>query len=320
VAAVATEAGDKPEPGPRRGRRALAWLGEHVAGAVVGTIVSLGIGAGVAWIATRDEDGASVADQIDDVRASLSGARLVPRHRELRLHEGGPSHLFVANTPATGATREIRIYDEVDGSLEERLSLRPRVREAPRAFSFHTERVADLNGDGQREIVASYEHNPAGVEYVRIPLLIARDSGSGAYRTAAILAPERVTAADRRTIQRSFPVATVEGLRKSAPSTTWMVADFIVDRGRWPAWDRVLTVSDPEGVGFWALRLRNTSLELLPLCPFPPDPARRGFLVGRAPPDPWDAAAFLRRSLITATSGGSALGTGVAGRCSEPPG
>ena len=300
----------------RRGVRALAWLGEHVAGAVVGTIVSLAIAAGIAWLATGDDEG-SVGEQVDDVRATLTEARLVPRHRVLRLHEGGLSHLFIADTAAGNATREIRIYDEVDGSLEEGLSLRPRIREAPRAFTFRIVRIADLNGDGPKEIVGSYEHNPAGVEYVRMPLLIARDGS--VYRARPILAPDLLSEADRRSIGDSFPQATIEGLRKGRPWEAWMVADFTIDRGRWPGWDRVLTVSDPEGVGFWGLRLRNTALGLLPLCPFPSDPAQRGFLIAPAPPDPWNAADFLRRALMKATSGGSALGTGVDRRCSEPP-
>ena len=84
----------------------------------------------------------------------------------------------------------MRIYDDVDGSLELQLTYRPDVAQPPppgtpipTAFQLRT--IADIDGDGQDEILGSYEANLAGEEYQRVPVLIARESGKGYLVTPA---------------------------------------------------------------------------------------------------------------------------------------
>ena len=77
-----------------------------------------------------------------------------------------------------------RIYDEVDGSLELQLTYRPEVTqipptETPIATAFRLDTIADIDGDGQDEVLGSYEANLTGTEYQRVPVLIARESGEG---------------------------------------------------------------------------------------------------------------------------------------------
>jgi hypothetical protein len=131
----------------------------------------------------------SLGTQVDRIRADLraGGAKVV--YRRLRLHQGAASHVFVTSAP--GRSDEVRVYDAVDGTLRRRLAFRPEIRfpeserTSPTRFVIRT--VRDLDGDGQREILAHWEANLAGEEFQRAPVLLSRSSKSGRYAVRPLL-------------------------------------------------------------------------------------------------------------------------------------
>jgi len=202
-----------------------AWRGDRIAlAAGLGCAAALAT-AGVVWATAgfSTPSTPTVAEQVDAIRAGLrrDGARVT--YRRLRLHQGPPSHVFVAAAPSRSA--ELRIYDDVRGSLERRLAFRPDVHVPPAgravAAAFRVESVRDLDGDGQREILGVYETNPAGAEYQRVPVLISRSSGTARYAIAPLLP---VAALGRA-------AAGLPALRFGSADVVW-VADLALDPGR----------------------------------------------------------------------------------------
>jgi hypothetical protein len=134
----------------------------------------------------------SLETQVDRIRAGLrdGGAKVVYRRLRLRPSPPAPtSHVFVVSRP--GRSDEVRIYDPVDGALRRRLAFRPEIRfpESERTFPtrFVIRSVRDLDGDGQREILAHWEANQAGEEFQRAPVLLSRSSKSGRYAVRPLL-------------------------------------------------------------------------------------------------------------------------------------
>jgi hypothetical protein len=131
----------------------------------------------------------SLGTQVDRIRADLraGGAKVV--YRRLRLHQSATSHLFVTSAP--DRSDEVRVYDAVDGALRRRLAFRPEVRfpESERTYPtrFVIRAVRDLDGDGQREILAHWEANQAGEERQRAPVLLSRSSRTGRYTVRPLL-------------------------------------------------------------------------------------------------------------------------------------
>jgi len=161
--------------------------GKVAIGGAAGAAVALVV-AGVVWAAAGFSTPAarSIAEQVDAIRADLRRAGAKVSYRRLRLHQGPSSHVFVAAAPER--SDEVRIYDDVRGSLKRRLAFRPDVRfERPAATAFRIRAVRDLDGDGQREILGAWEANLAGAELQQVPVLLRRSSSTARYAVVPLL-------------------------------------------------------------------------------------------------------------------------------------
>jgi hypothetical protein len=249
----------EPDEAPTQAAQALprrvgGFLFENVFRTALTALVGIGVAAGVVYL-TRDEP---VGDQVDEVRAELRGQGMEVEYRELSLGQGGPSHLFVAKSPPdrTGEVPpkadEVRIYDERGGSLEETLSYRPVIRfsganQRPVGAAFVLRTVRDIDGDGQKEVLGSYETNAAGSEFQRLPVLVSRRSADADYEVSPLLGVA------------ALPRDATAGLtlfRFTAPggdnSRAAWVSDFILETGRLPLRRRSILAASvivPGGAG-----------------------------------------------------------------------
>jgi hypothetical protein len=149
----------------------------------------------------------AVGAQIDEIRelAAKRGSSTRFTLRGVQLHPGGRSHMFVLS-PENHGSDELRIYDEVEGQLRLRFSFRPSTRghrgtlRAPPSdqqtagtLDYWTSQrpiVADIDGDGTREILVSYSMRADFDEFgatVRLPLIFGWDDTSRGYRVSALL-------------------------------------------------------------------------------------------------------------------------------------
>jgi hypothetical protein len=320
-------------------RRVGGFLFENVFRTALTALVGIGVAAGVVYL-TRDEP---IGQQVDEVRADLRGQGMEVEYRELRLGQSGPSHLFVATSPPdrTGEVPpeadEVRIYDERGGSLEETLSYRPVVRFAganqrPVGAAFELLTVRDIDGDGQREVLGSYETNAAGSEFQRAPVLISRRSADADYEVSPLLDVA------------SLPRAATAGLtlfRFSRPGgggvarAAW-VADFILETGRLPLRRRSVLVTSvivPGGAGgapvtplevsvpdalpklvrFWEVDMEGGAPAVKPMCIRPEVEGSASLALSARFSE---VEALLRESLRQVAESG-ALGQLVDGHCFE---
>jgi hypothetical protein len=137
----------------------------------------------------------TVAAQVDDIRAALHARGYKVTYHKLLLGQGAASHLFVAGRPKLDANRrpsdEVLLYDNDHGELRRVLDFRPAVtltdaQNAAAGATFTRSAVEDLDGDGQKELLASWDTNRAGAEYQRVPVLIARQR-QGRYAVTPLL-------------------------------------------------------------------------------------------------------------------------------------
>ncbi len=326
------------EPGSP-GRRVGAFLWNNVGKVALGALIVAGVGAGIAYF-TRDEP---IGQQVDEVRADLRGQRKEVEYRELRLGQSGPSHLFVAASAPdrTGEVApkadEVRIYDEREGSLEETLAYRPVVRfvgsdQRPVGASFELLTVRDIDGDGQKEMLGSYETNAAGSEFQRAPVLISRRSADADYEVSALLdvaSLPREATAGLTLFRFSLPGG------GSGARAAW-VADFILETGRLPLRRRSILVTSvlvPGGAGgapvrplevsvpdalpklvrFWEVDMESGAPAVKPMCMRAEVEGSSGLAL---PARFSDIQALLRESLRQVAESG-ALGQLVDGNCVE---
>jgi hypothetical protein len=164
-------------------KKLAAFVGGKTAGAIVTTLVGLGITA----LVVR-----SCGDEttIGEIRSNLvKQGYEISAYRKLTLHPGTESYLL-ALRPATNALSadEIRIYDKGDDAP--RLTFRPRIDHPawPPALGlrFEVVRIRDFGNDGLREIVASYTLEAANAT-VRLPVAIGWEEAHQRYRLEPLL-------------------------------------------------------------------------------------------------------------------------------------
>jgi hypothetical protein len=230
----------------------------------------------------------------------------------------------------------VRLYDIAGGELRLALAFRPDVRfpeapDRPAPTAFHVWTVVDVDGDGQKEILASYDANQAGAEFQRVPVVIARDAARGLYALTPLLPVRTLRAASAGLPAYGFGPAGVHG----APQV-W-VSELALDRGRLflpghaiLATSVVLAGGDPQHlsitvkaagqsfgidrhVRLWELDVSGARPRVRPLCP----QATRGTVV-RLPARQLQSGAFLGRPLADAMSAaGIGVGEFAHGRCLE---
>jgi hypothetical protein len=317
--------------------RAARWMGEHVAGAIVGTLVSLALGAGVAWLFTRAD---SVAERVDEVRAGLQADGFEVEYRELELHQGDPSHLFVASKPAENVSDEVRIYDVVDGSLELELDYRPEVvftdsSDEPVGTAFESRAVVDIDGDGQSEILGSYEANLAGAEYQRVPVLVARGSAGG-YEVTPLIA----AASFDRDVTADLPTVDFGPTDGEQAKTVW-VSDFALDDENVfspvratlvtrvvaeasPGSTLALSIEPRDGalpltVRFWALEMLGGTPRVTPNCILGLEDIDAAQPLAVSAGAEETEALFGKKLFDAMSASDLALGTYLDGGCGDPP-
>ena len=283
---------------------------------------------------------ASVGEQVDDVRAAARRDGFAVRYSRLAPHQGAASHLFVLakrvaqKDAARRPSDEVRLYDVAGGELRLALAFRPDVRfpeapDRPAPTAFHVWTVVDVDGDGQKEILASYDANQAGAEFQRAPVVIARDAARGVYALTPLLPVHRLGSASAGLPAYGFGPAGV----RAAPHL-W-VSELALDRGRLflpghviLATSVVLVGGDPQHlsitvkpadpslgidrhVRLWELDVSGARPRVRPLCP----QATRGTVV-RLPARQLQSRAFLARPLVDAmTAAGIGVGEFARGRC-----
>src|SRR5690606_25656664 len=100
-------------------RRFLKWLSSHAGGAIVGSVVALG----VAWAAGKLGDQPSVPEQLEaEIELAAARGLDVVHNREVDLHgTGAKTRLLVLRPrgkPSIRQSDEVRIYRERDDKLE----------------------------------------------------------------------------------------------------------------------------------------------------------------------------------------------------------
>ena len=327
--------------------RALHWVRAHAVRIAL-ALVAVGVIVAVAIIAAGGGSSggdAPIAEQVDEIRAGLQEEGFEVGYSKLELHQGAPSHLFIATKLDQGGGRassdEVRIYDDVDGALEPQLTYRPEVTQSSPpevliATAFQVRTVTDIDGDGQSEILGSYETNLAGEEYQRVPVLIARESGEG-----YLVTPLLTVSSFERQVTAGLPTFDFGPAGGQRAPTAWasefaldtrgLYSDVratlvtrVVDPGRE---DPGLTLNvEPPGtdpalplyVRFWGIEMQGPTPRVTALCvfsggaPLPePLPVRTGSeeieeLLGKP----------LRDAL---TDADLVVGDFVDGNCVEPP-
>ena len=207
-------------------------------GVISGVVCIAALGAtGVIWVTSgfSTPPKPSLGAQVDRIRDGLRAKGYAVTYRQLRLHPGLESYLFIAGRPKQDANRRpsdtVLIYDNDRGTLKRRLDFRPTVTmpdqgNAAVGAAFHLASVDDLDGDGQKELLGSWDTNLAGTEYQRVPVLISRRSDSN-YAVTPLLS------------QASVHDAPTQGLLtygfgptgRPSPPSVW-VSDLSLDTSR----------------------------------------------------------------------------------------
>ena len=188
--------GAERQPGASKRRKLIGWVTDHVAGTLVGLLVTALATAGVAYVVGRDQ---STGQKIDQIFASLEEEGLEVREkRKVQLHAGATSYLFAVGRKGRFEPDELRIYDDEGGSLKESFSFAPTIESRDPSVSavpadFTVLRVADLREDGRPELLGSYDSiSPLGK--VRLPVSIVWHPAQGKYELAPLLPePPRAT-------------------------------------------------------------------------------------------------------------------------------
>jgi hypothetical protein len=290
---------------------------------------------------------ASVGEQVDGVRAAARRDGFTVGYSRLALHQGAASHVFVLakrvaqKDAARRPSDEVRLYDVAGGELELRLAFRPDVtfpespgRPAP--ASFHRWAVSDVDGDGQKEILASYDTNQAGSEFQRLPILISREAEGSRYVLTPLL-PVRSLGGAASAGLPTYGFGPAGGRRAAH---VW-VSELALDRGRLflpghtTLTTSVVTVEGdphhlsltvqpaapgggrgagiPRSVRFWELDTSGGRPRVRPLCP-----RTAGATAVRVPARELESRAFLGRTLADAMrAAGVGLGEFSQGRCLE---
>jgi hypothetical protein len=164
-------------------------MGEHVAGTVVGFVVTAALGAGLVWINGKDE---TEGQRIDQVREEITSSGLEIRHfQEVDLHAGATSYLLTVGRPDGLEPDEVRIYDAEGESFEEAFSFDPKIQPQdsdvlvnPETFEVLAER--DVDGDGQAELIGSFTHESA-TAFLKMPVSIVWDPAQRRYLLRPLL-------------------------------------------------------------------------------------------------------------------------------------
>jgi len=226
------EAGKPIEKPKSKAARVLGWMGEHVAGTVLGFAITAALTAGVVWVSGKDK---SEGQQIDQVREEITGSGLEIRHfQQVSLHAGARSYLLTVGMPGEFEPDEIRIYDAEGESFEQRFSFDPEIKStdsdvivSPDTFDVLTEH--DIDGDGQSELIGSYSLESA-TAFLMMPISIAWDAGLRQYQLQPLLtedphpAPGDTPPAqeDLEPFESALEVTTNEGDHFEAWAAEWV--------------------------------------------------------------------------------------------------
>jgi hypothetical protein len=190
-------------------------LGSMVAGIVIAAV--LGAVAGLA-IRGNTSPRPPVRSQLDAVLKQAADQGMYPAvRRVLRLHAGVPrSHLIVLRDDserpggiphelALPPSDEVRVYDEVGGRLKLQLAFHPQnpdeVQQGPDGdfpgYRLQVLQVVDVNRDGDRELLMSFERRSNATGPLPVPALIWWNRTANEYRLDPVLteAPELRVAA-----------------------------------------------------------------------------------------------------------------------------
>lgn len=183
------EGGQPVEKPKSKAARMLSWMGEHVAGTVLGFLVTAALTAGVVWVTGKEK---TEGQRIDQVRKEITDGGLEIRHfQKVSLHAGATSYLLTVGKPGEFEPDEIRIYDAEGESFEQRFSFDPEIRSQnsnvvvrPETFEVLTEH--DVDGDGQPELIGSYSLESA-TAFLMMPVSIVWDSAQRQYQLQPLL-------------------------------------------------------------------------------------------------------------------------------------
>jgi hypothetical protein len=174
--------------GSRR-TKLLGWVADHVAATLVGLLVTAAVAGGVTWVVGKDR---TTGQQIDQVRATLEkGGLEVRAFQQISLHAGATSYLFAVGKQDGSEPDEIRIYDQEGNSFHEKFSFAPAIKSQNSEveavpFEFNVLSVTDPDGDGQNELLGSYDIvAPRGP--VRLPVTIVWNPAESDYRLTPLL-------------------------------------------------------------------------------------------------------------------------------------
>lgn len=222
-----------------------------------------------------------ISAQLADIRrdAERAGAATVVT-RDQRLHGGEDrSHSFVLR-PAAAGSDELRIYDEVDGYLRQRLRFEPRtggvepggglfnplpseLRAGVADYRLSLSDPLDVDGDGKLELVAVFKLDT--LPPVQVPILLGWDDRRRAYVLSRLLPGQRDPELDDY-LRGSYVLA---DRRAGTRLPAGAVSAFQIVPG--PQGARLVTASDIAREGFlatsvYALDLRRGRVTPAMMC------------------------------------------------------
>ena len=136
----------------------------------------------------------SIASQVDHIRDDLRAKGYTVTYRQLALHPSETPHLFIVSErrreKSSDASDQVLLYDSEHGILERKLDFRPRITlpdaGVVTASAFSLMSVHDIDGNGHKELVGSWDTNQAGLEYQRVPVIVSRGS-EGLYNVTPLM-------------------------------------------------------------------------------------------------------------------------------------
>jgi hypothetical protein len=328
------------------GPRALGKVGVLSGVVCVAALAVTGVIWATSGFSTPPEP--SIGAQVDRIRNRLRSEGYAVINRELDLQSGHKSYLFIASKPKQDDANaplsdEVLLYDTDRGTLKRELDLRPTVTDpdlsdAVIGTRFTLASVYDLDGDGEKELVGSWDSHQAGVEWQRIPVLISRQRG-GRYAVTPLL----TQASLHRAHTKGLPTYGFAPSGRPSSLSVW-VSDLALDTKRafLPRDGTLVTsvvTSNPDDrftvsavpadafgrrvrgiprvVRFWNIDLNAGRPETRPLCLLNP-PVRRPPLLP-VPQTDFDSARYLKQPLASAMrSAGLGLGDWHDGFCDDP--
>ena len=176
--------------------RVAAWIGEHAAAAIIATLVTLGVTGLVVHLVGGHTTPQPVPDQWQEIRSAIAREgweiKLV-READLR-GTGEESTLLGLHSRSSACTGpnaspsdQVRIYDDINGSLDRTFMFEPAARGC-HGWDYQAVAIADLSESGRGDVIGEFIGAPSGGgPGIAVPTIITWKPAAQRYTIAPLL-------------------------------------------------------------------------------------------------------------------------------------